>query len=79
MARKTSDKNKTKKRKIVWFAKGGGISRMGPFPTQIRAAEAMTLMPAPASYNFHAGVVIPEVRPNTKPGDFATWPEYADA
>lgn len=27
--------------KIVWFARGGGIARCGPFPNQVRAWQAM--------------------------------------
>jgi len=26
-----------------WFAKGGGIARSGPYPTDVRAAEVFTL------------------------------------
>ena len=30
-------------KKIVWFAKGGGIARCGPFKDQITAVNAMRL------------------------------------
>ena len=33
-----------KKKHVVWFAKGAGIARAGPFSDAIRAAEAMTLI-----------------------------------
>jgi len=29
--------------KIVWFARGGGIARCGPYPTQVAAVDAMRL------------------------------------
>lgn len=31
-------------KRIVWFARGGGIKRCGPFKTQVEAAEAMELV-----------------------------------
>lgn len=30
--------------KIVWFARGGNISKCGPFPTQVDAVNAMRLV-----------------------------------
>lgn len=30
--------------KIQWFARGGGISRCGPFKSQIEATESMKLV-----------------------------------
>jgi len=30
-----------KKPKILWFARAGDISRMGPYPTQLRACEGV--------------------------------------
>ena len=32
------------KRKIQWFARGGGIAQCGPFKDQIQATEAMRLV-----------------------------------
>ena len=32
-------------RKIAWFAKGGGIAKMGPFRTQVEASNALRLEP----------------------------------
>lgn len=29
--------------RIQWFARGGGISRMGPYKTHIEAAQALVL------------------------------------
>lgn len=64
-------------RKIVWYAKGGGIARSGPHDDQIAAAAAMTLCARPHQVLPDGRVILP--RPaNTKPDDFATWPEYAD-
>lgn len=28
---------------VVWFARGGGVKRMGPFATQAQAARALVL------------------------------------
>lgn len=39
----------SKKKKILWFAKGGGIVKMGPFPTQIGATNALRLVPVKGS------------------------------
>lgn len=36
-------KKKKKKKKIVWFARGAGIMKAGPFKTQIEAVNAMRL------------------------------------
>lgn len=30
--------------RVVWFARGGGIAKYGPFDTQIEAANAMRLV-----------------------------------
>ena len=32
-----------KKPKIVWFARGGGIVKMGPFKSQVEATNALRL------------------------------------
>lgn len=37
-------KKTPKKPRIEWFARGGGIAQCGPFPTQVRAVEAMRLV-----------------------------------
>lgn len=33
-----------KKPQILWFARGGGIAKCGPFKTQIEATNAMRLV-----------------------------------
>lgn len=45
--------------KIVWYARGGGIEKCGPFKTQIEAVNAMRM----------AG------RPDEYPADAFVWPE----
>lgn len=37
----TSKPKKTAKPKKVWFARGGNIAKMGPFPSYARAAQAL--------------------------------------
>jgi hypothetical protein len=36
-----------KKKKIVWFARGGNIAKSGPYKTQIEAVNAMRLVNNP--------------------------------
>jgi hypothetical protein len=57
-----------KNKKVVWFAKGGGIARCGPYKSQIEAANAMRLAPLkdPAKQNC----IFPD---NT-----FVWPEYEE-
>lgn len=50
------------KKKIVWFARGGGIVRVGPFKSQIEATNAMRL-------------VAKEGRRDVFPDDVFVWPE----
>ena len=33
-----------KKKKVNWFARGGGIAKCGPFTSQAEAAKAMVLV-----------------------------------
>ena len=33
----------TKRKKIVWYARGGGIAKAGPYKSQIAAVNAMRL------------------------------------
>jgi len=39
--------NVSKKKKIVWWARGGGIAKCGPFDSQIEAVDAMRLKKKP--------------------------------
>lgn len=32
------------KPEVLWFARGGGIARSGPFKTQVEAAKALVLV-----------------------------------
>ena len=57
-------------RKIVWFAKGGGIAKCGPFETQIEATNAMRLAKRPNNQ----GLWSRELFPN----DIFVWPEYLE-
>jgi len=74
------------KKKVSWFARGGGIARCGPFKTQIEATNAMRLVKKPAETriagNFRGGkadvalVHIPEQRAEF-PDNVFVWPEEA--
>lgn len=74
----------TKKRKIVWFAKGGGIAKCGPFDTQIEATNAMRLVKREARTrivgNFLKGLaevkLVHELEQRGEfPDDVFVWPE----
>ncbi len=52
-----------KKDKVVWFAKGGGIAKAGPFKDQVEAAAALTLVPK-GPHDLRV-----------KPDDAFVWPE----
>lgn len=60
---------KRKTKKTVWFAKGGGIARVGPFASQIEATKALRLAHTPANQN--------NPRPSRAefPADAFVWPE----
>jgi len=72
------------KKKIVWFAKGGGIAKCGPFKDQIEATNAMRLVKRPAETRIagdfskgKANVALvhrPEQRAEF-PDDVFVWPE----
>ena len=57
---------KTGKQRIVWYAKGGGISMCGPFKTQIEAVNSMRLA---EDIKERSGSVFPF------PPDVFVWPE----
>ena len=74
----------TKKRKIKWFAKGGGIAKCGPFDTQIEATNAMRLVKRDARTlikgNFakgqaHVALVHEPAQRCEFPDDVFVWPE----
>lgn len=48
-----------KKKKVRWFARGGGIAKCGPFDSQIEATNAMRLVKREArtriGYDFRKG------------------------
>jgi hypothetical protein len=57
-----------RKRKIQWFARGGGIARCGPFKSQIEATNAMRLVKREAT--------IHEVEQRCEfPDNVFVWPE----
>ena len=73
-----------KKKKILWFAKGGGIAKCGPFKTQVEAVDAMRLVKYGArtriAANFMKGgvtlaLVQQEAQPEEFPLDVFVWPE----
>lgn len=55
-----------KKPKIVWFARGGGIAKMGPFKSQVEATNALRLRADPSSRETRLF-----------PDDAFVWPEEA--
>jgi MarR-like DNA-binding transcriptional regulator SgrR of sgrS sRNA len=59
-----SHKKSLKKKKIIWFARGGQITRCGPFETQIEATNAMRLP------KFHRHHLCDEF-----PDNVFVWPE----
>jgi hypothetical protein len=73
------------KKKTVWFAKGGGIARCGPFKTQIEATDAMRLVKKEAktriAYDFRKGraavaLVHEPAQRADFPDDVFVWPEH---
>lgn len=55
---------------IVWFARGGGILRCGPFTSQIKAVKAMRLGPPRRDQVWCVDPNIPRYPPN-----MFVWPE----
>ena len=53
-----------KEKQVKWFAYGGGISKAGPFDSQVLAYKAMTLIPK-----------CREVQDFPFPKDICVWPE----
>jgi hypothetical protein len=64
------------KKKIVWFAKGGGVAKCGPFKDQISATNAMRLVKKRAE-TYMSGLTIVHVPEQRKefPDDVFVWPE----
>lgn len=57
----------------LWWAAGGGISRIGPFASQREAYEAMVLTQSSRENQLQeTGVDMPY------PKDVAVWPEYGN-
>lgn len=73
------------KKKIVWFARGGGIKQCGPFETQVDATNAMRLIEETDSdyARYFACCRDPlDARPQLKggfPADIFVWPEEVNA
>lgn len=61
-------------RAIVWFAKGGGIAKCGPFPTQIAATNALRLVKRGENYVRSYGI---KEDNSIFPADVFVWPEEA--
>jgi hypothetical protein len=80
MATKSPERSK----KIVWFARGGGIAKCGPFKTQLEAVNAMRLVKRKARTRIACNVLHgkadvalvhePEQRVEF-PADVFVWPE----
>lgn len=75
-----------KKKKIVWFAKGGGIAKCGPFDSQIEATNAMRLVKRESKtrigHDFRKGraevfLVAEPAQRAEFPTDVFVWPEEA--
>jgi hypothetical protein len=61
------------KKKIVWFAKGGGIAKCGPFKNQIEATNAIRLAaPVRRSYEVFPPLAVDQ---SLFPADAFVWPE----
>ena len=63
--------------RVQWFARGGGLTRTGPFETQVEAVKAMRLVRKKATldaktYEFHTHF---EPHPDEFPPDVFVWPE----
>lgn len=75
---------KRRTKRVVYFAKGGGIARCGPFDTQIEATNAMRLVKREArtriTGNFMKGLAqVKLIREPAQccefPDDVFVWPE----
>lgn len=63
-----------RRKKIVWFARGGGIKKAGPFDSQVAAVRAMKLIdegPNPV----RCGNSFREPLRGGFPSDVFVWPE----
>ena len=69
--------------KIVWFARGGGIARAGPFDSQLEATAAIRLAPEPELSPAWAHLADPAGRRPAPyrefPVDAFVWPEEVSA
>jgi len=62
-----------KRKKIVWFARGGGIKKAGPFDFQVAAVKALELIDeGPA---VRCGDSFREPLRGGFPSDMFVWPE----
>lgn len=61
---------------IVWYAKGGGIARWGPFASQVEAVRAMRLAPVHRERTPWGTETTP-IKDKTPryPDDMMVWPE----
>jgi hypothetical protein len=59
-------KPKKRAKKIVWFAKGGGIAKCGPFASQLEAFDVMRLTKYARGFSSFPF-----------PPDIVVWPEEA--
>lgn len=64
-------------KKVVWFAACDGVSRMGPYDSQVRAWQSLLSAPmtnADITAHERHGVKIPRLSLHVK--DSYVWPEY---
>jgi hypothetical protein len=64
-----------RKPKIVWYARGGGIERAGPFGSQVEAVAAMRLVPPAPMTALRILRGDTEHPARTFPADIFVWPE----
>jgi len=66
------------KKKIKWFARGGGIAKCGPFKSQVEATAAMRQVTETDQQYARLVAMHGQVRPQLKGGfpvDVFVWPE----
>lgn len=67
------------KKKIQWFARGGGIAKCGPFKSQVEATAAMRQVTETDQEYRRLVAMHGPIRPQLKggfPEDIFVWPEH---
>ena len=71
-------KKEKKEKRVVWFARGNGVSRIGPFDTQLLATNAIRLaLPSDTVTTRTMLGILPKAHASTEsfPPDAFVWPE----